>query len=105
MNPIPSPPRRNPPQCPAPTLSPTRRTSAGLTRLEFALAVIVAGVVATLALNRIAELHLSAQAARNETTAQQDRSAATLVEAHKTIASGTAASMPRLVTPAQALRP
>ena len=105
MNPTPSRPRRNPPPCPSATHPPTRRPSAGLTRLEFAFAVIVAGVIATLALNRIAELHLSAQAARDETISQQDRSAATLVEAHKTIPSGPAASMPRLVTPAQALRP
>jgi hypothetical protein len=105
MRPIPSPDPRNPPPCPHHALRATRRAAAGLTRLEFAFAVIVAGVMASLALERIAELQQSTNDVRVETKAAQQRAVAAQAEARETLFPSAAASAPRLVTPAQALRP
>jgi hypothetical protein len=60
---------------------PSRRACAGRVRLEFGLAVVVLGVVASLALQRIAVLQLSANDARNDTHAAQARSVDALAQA------------------------
>ena len=67
-------------------------------RLEFALTVVVVGVIAALALERIAELQLSANGARMQTVAAQERSTAALATAREAIPSSAAAAMPCLVT-------
>ena len=84
----------------APRSSP--HAAAGIARLEFALTVVVLGVMAAFALDRIAQLQGSAQGARLETTAAISRSAAALDEARCAVPAATAASAPNPITPAQA---
>lgn len=62
------------------TLSPPTRQH-GLSRLEFALAVAVAGVVLTLALNRLTELQSLGHQARDQSVSAQQRSASALAQA------------------------
>jgi len=50
-------------------------------KIEFALTVIVIGVIAAFALERIAQLQTAAQQVRAETAAAQARSASALAEA------------------------
>jgi len=81
----------------------SRRAAAGATRLEFALAVVVASLMASLALDRIARLRVFAQDASATTTAAQTRSVAALAAARDpAFNNSAAASTPRPVTPAQA---
>jgi hypothetical protein len=58
-----------------------RRACAGRVRLEFGLAVVVLGFVASLALQRIAALQVSANDARSDTHAAQARSVDALAQA------------------------
>ena len=99
MNPTLSPEPRNPTPCPHHAPRATRRADAGLTRLEFALAVIVAGVMASLALERIAELQQSAHDVSAETSAAQQRAVAAQAEARETLFPPSAASTPRPASP------
>ena len=71
-------------------------------RLEFALTVVVVGVVAALALGRIAELRVAADDAGALTQAAQSRSAAALAQAREPPTSSSAAVLPCRVTPASA---
>jgi hypothetical protein len=59
----------------------SRRICAGRVRVEFGLAVVVLGVVASLALQRVAELQVSANDARDDTRAAQARSVDALAQA------------------------
>jgi hypothetical protein len=68
-------------------------------RLEFALTVTVAAVIAALALERIAELQVSADGARAQTAAAQGRSTAALAQAREPLPSSSAAAMPCRVNP------
>lgn len=72
-------PRHRCPPCTPPTSQPTHQR--GLSRLEFALAVAVGGVVLTLALDRLAQLQSLGLAARDQTVAAQQRSASALAQA------------------------
>ena len=78
---------------------PTRRRCAGASTLEFALALIVACVVAAFALERIAQLQVSAGDAKAQTTEAQRRSAAALAEARDALPANPAASPPCAATP------
>ena len=80
MEPCPLPDSRKPTTCPTPFLRSTR-AAAGFARLEFALTVIVVGVIVAFALERIAQLQGSAQSARAETLAAQSRSTTALAQA------------------------
>ena len=71
-------------------------------RLEFALTVVVVGVIAALALGRIAELRVAADGAGALTQAAQSRSAAALAQAREPLASSSSAAAPCRVTPASA---
>jgi hypothetical protein len=102
MNPIPTPEPRKTPPCKHHCLRATRRAAAGLTRLEFAVAVIVAGVMASFALERIAQLQHSAQDVRAETTAAQQRAVTAQAEALVPGSPAASAPTPRLLVPAQA---
>lgn len=62
-----------------------RAGAAGTARLEFALTVIVLGVIGAFALDRIAQLKVLADQARVQTVAAQQRSQAALREASCTI--------------------
>jgi hypothetical protein len=88
--------------CLQPALRSTRRAAAGATRLEFTLAVVVAGLIASLALHRIAQLQVFAQDASAQTTAAQTRSVSALAAARDPTFNTSAASRPRPSTPAQA---
>jgi hypothetical protein len=61
-------------------------------RLEFALTVVVVGVIAALALGRIAELQVSAGDARAQTTSAQARSSTALTEASASLPSSSSAA-------------
>jgi len=71
-------------------------------RLEFALTVVVAAVIAALALERIAELKASADGAVAQATASQSRAAAALAQARQPLAPSSEASAPCPVTPTPA---
>ena len=62
-------------------MKPTRAGATGTARLEFALTVIVLGVIGALALDRIAQVKLQAAQAQVQTTAAQQRAQAALHEA------------------------
>ena len=70
-------------------------------RLEFGLAVVVLGFVASMALQRVAELQLSADDARSETHAAQARSVDALSQAcfPNPIAAPDAGAAPATSTP------
>ena len=68
-------------------------------RLELALTVVVVGVIAALALERIAELQVSADGARAQTTAAQTRSTTALAQARQPVSPSSAAAMPCLASP------
>jgi len=75
------------------------RRSAGVARLEFAITVVVLGVISALALERIARLQASANEVIAQTSAAQARSIAALVQARDFLLPSPAASTPCSVTP------
>lgn len=69
----------------------------GLARLQFALVVIVAGVIATLALERLASLQVQGKEAQAQTLAAQQRAASALAQAR--CMTGSASTPPRSSCP------
>ena len=83
------------------------RLTAGVARLEFALTVAVAGVIAALALDRISQLQVLAQQAVVETKLAQKRSLTALAQARCAISPAlpvASAPVPKPVNSALALR-
>ena len=78
---------------------PTRRPCAGASTLEFALALVVACVIAAFALERIAQLQVSAGDAKTQTTDAQRRSVAALTQARDALPTDRAASLPCAAAP------
>lgn len=68
--------------------------AAGFARLEFALTVIVAGVIAAFALERIEQLQGSARSARVDTLAAQSRSTTALAQARCAASVAASAATP-----------
>jgi Tfp pilus assembly protein FimT len=91
--------------CPTSILRSKPHAAAGIARLEFALTVVVLSIVAAFALDRIAQVQVSAHGAQLETKAALTRSTAALEEARCAVPPAlAAASEANTFTPAHAPR-
>ena len=81
--------------------NPSQQQGRGVALLEFALAVLVLGVVGSLALGHITHLKAAASIAEAQTQAAQQRSMKALQQARDSLppCSANAASVPQIVSP------